>query len=785
MSFHVKSTARIGLVSAMALALAMPVASAQEDAGEEEEARRFGPVVVTAQRREESLIDVPVSVSAFDGELLADLGVADLTEVAKITPNVTLEVSRGTNTTLTAFIRGVGQQDPVAGFEAGVGVYIDDVYLNRPQGAVLDVFDVERIEVLRGPQGTLYGRNTIGGAVKYVTRGLSDEPEFKADVAVGSFNQRDLILTTSLPISDTFRVGGSLALLQRDGFGENINLGGENYNKDITAGRLSAEWDVTSDFDLKFSGDWLLDESAPRQGHRLIPGQFSGAPVLDDVFDTRAGLNIVEQNAEGGGVSLVANWDINDQFSLKSVTAYREDESTTPIDFDSLPSGDLDVPAIYENDQLSQEFLLNYTGDKLTGVAGVYYLDATASTVFDVLLENTGNLISLPGLNAQTFGDVETETWAIFGDFSYEVTPEFTVTVGARYTEDERTSQVLRRTFISGFSDFFGGSGVAIATTSDFNGSATFDDFSPRISASYALTDASNIYGTYSQGFKGGSFDPRGQTTAAPDFNQDGAVSADEVFEFMQFDPEEVDSFEVGYKASQFDGRLNYSAAVFYNDYKDIQVPGSVGVDTDGDGIEDTFTGVTTNAGAATIWGVEFEGNATLFEGQFNDDDLLNFAWSVGYIDAEYDEFIDSTNTDVADQRVFQNTPDWTASGRFAYETPFTIANNEGTLLANTLIAYRGDTSQFEIPNPFLDQEAYTTIDAGIQWETEGGSWVFSLNGKNLTDEEYIVAGYNFVALGTDSTGATTFTPTLGLEGTLTAFYGNPRTVTVGVGYRY
>ncbi|MEM1390413.1 MAG: TonB-dependent receptor [Pseudomonadota bacterium] len=785
MSFQIKMTPRLGLVSTMALALAMPIVSAQEGSSEENEARRFGPVIVTAQRREESLIDVPVSVSAFDGELLEDLGVVDLTEVAKITPNVTLEVSRGTNTTLTAFIRGVGQQDPVAGFEAGVGIYIDDVYLNRPQGAVLDVFDVERIEVLRGPQGTLYGRNTIGGAVKYVTRGLSDEPEFKADVDVGSYNQRDIIMTASLPLTENFRIGGSLALLQRDGFGENINLGGDNYNKDITAGRFSAEWDITEAADLKFSADWLLDESAPRQGHRLIPGQFSGAPVLDDVFDTRAGLDIVEQEAEGGGASLVFSVDINDNFSLKSISAYREDESTTPIDFDSLPSGDVDVPAIYENDQLSQEFLLNYDSERLSGVAGFYYLDANASTVFDVLLENTGALISLPGLNAQTFGDVGTETWAIFGDFSYQVTPEFTVTVGGRYTEDERTSQILRRTFISGFSDFFGGSGISIATTSDFEGSETFDDFSPRVSLSYALSDTSNVYATYSQGFKGGSFDPRGQTTAAPDFNQDGTVSEDEVFEFLQFDPEEVDSFEVGYKASKLDGRLNFSAAAFYNDYTDIQVPGSVGVDTDGDGIEETFTGITTNAGAATIWGIEFEGNATVFEDQFNDDDLLNFAWSLGYIDAEYDEFIDASNNDVADERVFQNTPDWTISGQLAYETPFTIANHDGTLLLNTLVSYRSETSQFEEPNPFLDQDAYTTIDAGLQWETEGGSWVFSVNGKNLTNEEYIVAGYNFVALGTDASGATTFTPTLGLEGTLTAFYGNPRTVTFGIGYRY
>ena len=145
-----------------------PETAATEDSGE---------IVVTARRREESLQDVPIAVTAFSGAQLEREGAIDITDIGDTTPNVTVETSRGTNSTLTAFIRGVGQQDPVAGFEQGVGLYLDDVYLNRPQGAVLDIYDVERIEVLRGPQGTLYGRNTIGGAVKYVTRRLSDDPK--------------------------------------------------------------------------------------------------------------------------------------------------------------------------------------------------------------------------------------------------------------------------------------------------------------------------------------------------------------------------------------------------------------------------------------------------------------------------------------------------------------------------------------------------------------------------------------------------------------------------------
>ncbi|HEX9947344.1 MAG TPA: TonB-dependent receptor plug domain-containing protein, partial [Allosphingosinicella sp.] len=164
-------------------------------------------IVVTARRRAESLQDVPIAVTAYQGEALQRAGAVDITDLSDTTPNVTLETSRGTNTTLTAFIRGVGQQDPVAGFEAGVGLYLDDVFLNRPQAAVLDIYDVERIEVLRGPQGTLYGRNTIGGAIKYVTRRLSELPTVSARANLGTYKQIDLILSGSAPLAPGFKVG--------------------------------------------------------------------------------------------------------------------------------------------------------------------------------------------------------------------------------------------------------------------------------------------------------------------------------------------------------------------------------------------------------------------------------------------------------------------------------------------------------------------------------------------------------------------------------------------------
>ncbi|MEZ5938600.1 MAG: TonB-dependent receptor [Hyphomonadaceae bacterium] len=762
--------------------LVMGAFSAPSYAQEAAVAPQRDVVVVTAQRREQDLQEVPLSVSAFSSEELEDIGVAELTEVGKFTPNVTLEVSRGTNSTLTAFIRGVGQQDPVGGFEAGVGIYIDDVYLNRPQGAVLDVFDIERIEVLRGPQGTLYGRNTIGGAVKYVTRRLASKPAGKFRLSVGDYGRLEGVATASTPLSDTFRVGASVAGLTHDGYGDNLYLNGvENYNKEVVAARVAAEWDASDTLQFRFSGDYLHDTSDPRQGHRLIPGQISNTPVLGDVYDTQAGLAQPTQDLIAKGASLVGEWEISDSWTLKNILAYREDASSTPIDFDSLPAIDVDVPAIYENDQFSEELQLLYSGDRLNGLVGVYYLDANALTAFDVVLGTTGDLISLPGLNAQTYGDVNTDTWSIFADFTYDITDTVSLTLGGRYTNDTRSSEVLRRTFIGGYSPLFGGTAVPIATTSNFNGEKEFTDFSPRFSVAWEAAPEQNLYFTYGQGFKGGGFDPRGQTSAAPDLDQNGTVSEKEIFEFMQFDPEQVDSYEIGWKGTHFNGRAQTSLAAFYMDYQDVQVPGSIGVDTNNDGINDTFTGVTTNAGAATIKGLEFDGMVHVGEDWITSGDALDFTTSIGYIDAKYDEFVDAFGVNVADQRVFQNTPEWTASGRLSYVAPVGWFGSTGTFSIIGSGSYRGDSSQFEAPNPYLDQEAYTLWDLSMVYRNDNG-WSLGLHGKNLTDEEYKVAGYNFVSI---NPATNVITPTLGLEGTLTAFYGDPRTLTLTLGYEF
>ena len=268
-----------GSVSAQQVAPSSP-ATAKADDGEKVEV-----VTVTARRREELIQDVPGAVTAFSGVALEKAGIPDITGLADLIPNTTLKTSRATNTTLTAFIRGIGQQDPVAGYEQGVGIYLDDVYLARPQGALSDIYDLARIEVLRGPQGTLYGRNTIGGAIKYVTRKLSDKPELSIKATFGSYSQKDLVVKGSVPVSDTLKIGGTIASFNRDGFGKNVVNGKDNYNKEVLAGRFSAEFTPNSSLFIRFSADRTVDDSSPKQGYRVTPSPAPGnLPPLEGKY---------------------------------------------------------------------------------------------------------------------------------------------------------------------------------------------------------------------------------------------------------------------------------------------------------------------------------------------------------------------------------------------------------------------------------------------------------------------------------------------------------------------
>ncbi|WDI32346.1 TonB-dependent receptor [Hyphococcus flavus] len=779
-----RKTALLAFCSTFSLSAGGTVVYAQDEASDASSDR----IVVTARRREESLQDVPLAVSAYTGDQLDELGAQDLTDIEALSPNVTLETSRATNTTLTAFIRGVGQQDPVSGFEAGVGIYIDDVYLNRPQAALLDIYDVERVEVLRGPQGTLYGRNTIGGAVKYVTRRLDDEPEARLRLTGGTYGQIDAVGTFNLPLMPEnasggyLRAGGAIAYMRRNGFGDNLVNGLENYNKDILAGRLTLDWGLNDAFSIRVTGDWTEDNSDPRQGHRLLPYTDLTVmpavtyPVLDNVFDTRAGLNTPEQSVVARGVSATAEWQVSDEFTLKNIISYRDDETTTPIDFDSLPIVDLDVPGIYDNKQFSEEFQILYEGDRLSGIAGFYYLDAEGLTVFDVVLDETAPLLMLAGLNAFTSSDVSTKSWSVFGDFTFDLTDTVSISAGGRYTEDERSISLLRtQYFTPGFSPSFGGPDRAPdVVLADLDASATFTDFSPRASITWEPSPEHTLYASYSQGFKGGSFDPRCGANAAPDLDGDGmagAVDIDDQIAFCRFEPENINTYEVGWKNSLGGGRFNSNLALFYSGYKDVQVPGSIGIDADMDGIAETFAGVTTNAAEATLYGLELDGLAVLAEDMAAAGDSLSYQFTLGYINAEFDEYTGRTGTDISDVAVFQNTPSITAFSRLSYQRPASLFGKDGDANVSTSFSYRSFTNQFNYASP-LDQPEVWLWNAGLGWTAADGKVKLSVHGKNLLNKEYVVAGYDFVTTLPEFGNSA-----LGLSGVLTTFYGNPRQV--------
>jgi iron complex outermembrane receptor protein len=739
--------------AAAAALCAVPAVLAQEaPSGRSATAGGLEEITVTARRREEMLQDVPISLSAFSGEDLESAGAIDITWLQQTTPNLTLQVARGSNSTLIAFIRGIGQQDPLWGFEPGVGLYVDDVYVARPQGAVLDIFDIERIEVLRGPQGTLYGRNTIGGAIKYVTRPLGDEVRFDGRINVGSYGQHDVIASMAAPVTDTFSVGGSVALYRRDGYGKNKLTGEEHYNKDVDAARFSAEWRPADSLLFRLAADWVQDSSNARHGHREAPGAglTAGEPVLKNIYDTRGGIGS-DNRVETDGVSLLAQWAINDVFTLKSITAYREGDTDTVIDFDNSPTPALDVPGVYADRQFTQELQLLFEGERWQGVAGLFYLDAMARGKFDTI-------VGLINTTIATSGQVDTESVAAFADVSFDITDALSASVGGRWTSDDREGTVYRQNFTGLYSPLFGNdAAIPGLVRSNYTNDKSFDEFTPRVSVTYEFSDDLTTYAAYSEGFKSGGFDMRGDAVLTPD-----TVNG--------YDPEYVKSYEVGLKGSVLDQRLGFNLALFRADYEGQQITRQ----------EPTVTGsiasFVDNAADSTIQGVELEGTISFT-------DNLTATYGVGYVDAEFDKYTSTTVVpnpspppatitvpiDLSDSAQFQNTPEWNANLALSYRHDLA---ERGSVLGTVRGSYRSEYSMFEFENELIDQtDDYTLVDVDLVWTLANGRTTIGAHGRNLTDEEYKIGGYYFP-------GAT-------FGNVVSSFYGPPRTYTLTLGYSF
>ena len=719
-------------------------------AADSTKATTLGGVTVTARKREETLQDVPVAVTAFTADSLDRLNVQDISDLGAQVPNLTIYAARGSSSTLTAYIRGVGQSDPLWGVDPGVGIYMDDVYIARPQGALLDVFDVERIEVLRGPQGTLYGKNTIGGAIKYISRGLPNAFDGFASVTVGNYNQLDVKAAVGGPIggNEALRARIAVASLNRDGFGTNLTTGQQVSDKEVLAlrGQLGAY--VSDDLDIQFAFDWMDDQSGVRGAKMLAPNRL--APVffrtsgpfapLDDRYDVRNGMPNVNDTTIKGA-SATVNWRANEDWGFKYVLAKRESDTETNIDFDTLPIQIADVKAFYSDEQVSHELQANYdAGGRLRGVMGLYAFDGEAG---GQVLNNFFNRVF-----GDTQGVVFTESVALYADWTFDISDALSLGVGARYTDEDKRARVRNIGYTDG--TFTRPSGAVAA---NFDKTINFRNVSPKVSLDYRITPDVMVYGLATRGFKSGGFNIRAQATAVP-------RSAE------PFDDESVDSYEIGSKMSFLDQSMFLNLAYFHNKYEDIQLSVFTSFDSNGDGTDDSFFGDFTNAGSGTVQGVEAE-----YQWLPTSNWLIsgNLAW----LDAQFDEYL-FKGVNIADQQEFTNAPEFSGALNVEYRTDLATGGNlsarvgysyQDDVVATTEITRDPVTGAVTQP---ITQDAYGLVNAGVIWRS-GGPWSLSLQGTNLADKQYRTTGYNINAA----------------LGVLTGFYGAPRQYTLSARYDF
>ena len=705
-------------------------------------------IKVTARKREETLQEVPVAVTAFTADSLDRLNVEDLSDLDGQVPNLTIYAARGSSSTLTAYIRGVGQSDPLWGVDPGVGIYMDDVYIARPQGALLDVFDVDRIEVLRGPQGTLYGKNTIGGAIKYISKGLRSDFNGYGSVTIGNYGQRDLKAAVGGGFGGSEYLRGriSVADLHRDGFGENLVTGAQVSDKKIRAIRANLGAYVTDSFDLQFAFDHVDDSSGVRGAQMFRANPFDAllTPTtgpflpLESRYDVRNGMPNVNDTTLSGA-SVVANFKMNDDWSFKYVLAKRESDTETNIDFDTTPDKIADVKAFYSDEQVTQEIQANYDGGGRTrGVVGFYKFDGEAG---GQVLNNFFNLSF-----GDTQGVVYTESIAVYADWTFDVSDKFSIDAGVRWTDEDKRAVVRNIGYTDG--TFTKPSGVVAA---GFDKTINFKNLSPKISLDYQVTPDIMVYGLASRGFKSGGYNIRAQATAVP-------RSAE------PFQDEQVDSFEVGTKMGLLDQRLFLNLSAFHNKYKDIQL--SIFTEYTTPQNTKAFFGDFTNAGEGTVNGFEAEY-------QWLATDNFTISGNLAWLDAKYDTYM-FKNVNIADQQEFTNAPDFSGALNAEYRVDL---GGGGSLSARVGYTYQSrvvattevvkDPVTLATVQP-ITQDGYGLLGAGIIWKAND-AWTVSLQGSNLADKEYRTTGYNlYSALGVH-----------------TGFYGPPRQYTLTVKYDF
>jgi iron complex outermembrane receptor protein len=717
-----------------------------------------GEIVVTARRTEESLQRVPGSVSAFNERTLDRLQAVDPTGLQGAVPNLNIVQGRGSSNATNIYIRGIGQPDALQTFDPAVGVYVDDVYYSRIRGTQLDLLDLERVEVLRGPQGTLYGKNTIGGAFKVVTRKPGREFRASASAAYGSYDQLELKASASGPVSDTLAAGFAVMRSKRDGHVEDAVLDREYNDKDTVAGRAALAFTPSERFRFDVSADYSRDDAALNVGQPLNSltylvggGVALALPTNPTTYNFTGRTTPSLPNStklRHWGVSGIATLDLTEALTFKSITAYRDLVTRDYIDIDATQLEMGDVLVAVDQNQFSQEFQLAYNGGPFQGVAGLYYLKENVASHQEAYADDLiGPLLGNPTFLRTIDDDLETTSMAAYANGSFAITEALRVSAGIRFTREEKDYFRTTSTF----------SNLALLRSAApyvFQPEGSWKDVSPMASIDYQFTPRTMGYVRVAKGFKSGGFNGRANSRA----------------ESTAYEPEKVISYEAGLKTT-IANQLRLNLAAFHNDYKNFQARVS-GIDTD------PVTGLPApvlsvlNAGKLKIRGAELEASWTPVE------NLLLDA-QVGYLDAEYKEFADARFP--SGSRAFQTpafAPDWTL--RFGAQYTVDLGTGGGLTLGGQS-RYRSETA-LAVDNTYvrgtvgtteriegLFQEGYWLHDARIVWEDESKKFSLGVYGQNLTDKAYKTDGQDFSSIGSIRT----------------VYYGAPRTFTLRVTARY
>ena len=738
-----------GAAAAVVAALLMTplCASAQDDAFAIEE------VVVTAQKRTERLVDVPVAISVFSASSMEQTGVHELKEVSGYIPNVQISPTNDFRSTVT--IRGVGATSRNIGFDSRVGVYIDGVYVGQSPAINQELLNLERVEVLRGPQGTLFGKNTVAGAINLVTKKPDDDLHGRASLDIGNLDYRKITGYVNLPLGDTVSTAFTVSKTDRDGYVRNIITGNDLNERDVLAYRAQLRIRPNDRFEVNASFDGLNSD-----GRILI-----GDPITDMLgmqpVQMAPELGVVafsfdpndERDVYGGSLDLA--YELNGGNTIKSITGYRTTDAIYTNATDYSPVDIVSIEYTDKYDVLSQEFqFISSTDSAFNYTAGLYYYHQKAKTNRDVILGNdfvdyfigplymsgalTPPLPAYPALpnavvsqligfgpplsKVYNRGEVTTKSYAAYFNGTYAFTDRWKLGFGFRWSTEEKDVDWLLDGRNSGIFRI-GSTGSDPLNPSPLINDRTDNFFAPAVNLTYALNDSSNIYARYASGYKSGGF------------NLD-YINADELAanQGLEFNKETVDSFELGLKGVYLDGRLSLNLAAFIANYDDYQVNQFVDL---GGG----RTSIRIN-NAAKVETHGFEAETTFrITGNFT------LQASLGLLDAEFDSFPGggSGGTDVSGNKL-TNAPEVTYAAGAIWNVP--VPALRSTLLLRGDVTHIGDfyttadnatttpyNSAYPGTIPFGKLKARTEVNARIGLKSDNETWEVYAWGHNLTDE--------------------------------------------------